>query len=187
MSISNTGYWEFEAQGSPEHCYDAAVAASLVQLADTINPALIYDFGCGEGRYTNNFILHGYRAKGFDGNPSTAQIANCCVQDLTDESLDLPPVDFLMSLEVAEHIPKQFEAAYIHNLHKHVNPGGWLIISWAVEGQGGLGHVNCQNNDYVVALFSRLGYAYLQEESTRFRKNVQLPWFKNTIMIFRKN
>lgn len=184
--ISDSGFWLFEAQGSNEHVYDTTVAAKLVALAKKVNPSLIYDFGCGEGKYTHNFIGNGFQAKGFDGNPSTAKISNCSVQDLTDESFSLPPVDFLLTLEVAEHVPKHLEDKLINNINKHVNPGGWLVLSWAVIGQGGLGHVNCQNNDYVINKFQSLGYEYNITESMELRKDVKMFWFRNTIMVFRK-
>lgn len=186
MSISATGYWLFEAQGSSEHCFDAGVAGALAAYAARLGPRAVYDFGCGEGKYTAAFVAAGVPAQGFDGNPSTAAIPNCAVQDLTEPAWQLPPVDFLLSLEVAEHIPKGLEAAYVQNLDKHVNAGGRLVLSWAVEGQGGLGHVNCRNNDYVVALFGALGYKYLSAESEALRSVATLPWFRNTIMVFHK-
>jgi len=55
--------------------------------------------------------------------------------------------DFAICFEVAEHIPKQFETTYLNNLIKHCKKG--IVISWAIVGQKGIGHVNCQNNDYV--------------------------------------
>jgi len=50
-------------------------------------------------------------------------------------------------LEVAEHIPKHLEERFTQTVHRHVKIGGYLMLSWAVEGQGGLGHVNCRNNE----------------------------------------
>ncbi len=37
--------------------------------------------------------------------------------------------DWIISLEVAEHIPAQFESIYIDNLVKHAKEG--IILSWA--------------------------------------------------------
>jgi tryptophanyl-tRNA synthetase len=162
------------------------VAKSIVTLATEYRPLLIYDFGCGDGKYTAALMEAGFAARGFDGNPQTALVANCEVQDLTSDSWQIPPVDFLLSLEVAEHIPTHLEASFVHNLDKHVCAGGLLLISWAVEGQGGLGHVNCRNNDYVITLFEKLRYTYLKVESDKIRAEAELPWFRDTIMAFQK-
>ena len=61
-----------------------------------------------------------------------------------------------MSLEVGEHIPKEYEDIFINNLHNNNNKG--IILSWAILGQGGFGHVNEQNNDYIKSKMSNLGY-----------------------------
>ena len=73
------------------------------------------------------------------------------------------------------------------NINKHLSPGGTLVLSWAVVGQGGFGHVNCQNNDYVIRLFEGMGYTYDQENSANLRKVSSLPWFPNTVLVFKKN
>jgi tryptophanyl-tRNA synthetase len=185
-NISDSGFWLFEAQGSNEHWFDSTVASKLIDLVKTIKPDMIYDFGCGEGKYTKNFIDNGFKAQGFDGNPSTKNIPNCTTQDLTDESFSLDPVDFLLTLEVAEHVPKHLEERLTQTIHRHVKPGGYLVLSWAVEGQPGLGHVNCRNNDYVIRKFEDLGYNYKKEESQTLRKDAKMFWFRNTIMVFKK-
>jgi len=184
--ISESGFWLFNPIDSKEHCYDTTVATKLVNLAKRINPPLIYDFGCGEGKYTSNFVANGLNAMGFDGNPATSTIKYCHTQELTDASFSLAPVEFLLCLEVAEHVPKQLEDKLIETLHRHVKSNGVLVLSWAVIGQGGLGHVNCQNNDYVINKFTALGYEYDQSESDILRKDSEMPWFRNTIMVFRK-
>jgi tryptophanyl-tRNA synthetase len=48
----------------------------------------------------------------------------------------------------------------------------YLIISWAIEGQGGDGHVNCRNNDYVINEISKRNFHY-DEKLTHF---LQIPW-----------
>jgi len=47
---------------------------------------------------------------------------------------------WILSLEVAEHIPAQFESIYIDNLVKHAKED--IILSWAKLGQSGHSHVN---------------------------------------------
>lgn len=45
-----------------------------------------------------------------------------------------------MSIEVAEHIAKEYEDIYINNLIKCAKEG--IVITWAGIGQGGHFHVN---------------------------------------------
>ena len=184
--ISDTGFWNITGkQFESEHAYDAPLSNAIVFLAKSLGVTKTYDFGCGPGKYTAAFREAGIEATGLDGNPLTASIANCKIQDLTAD-FDLEPVNFLLSLEVCEHVPKEFEAKLISNINKHVAPGGTIVLSWAVVGQGGFGHVNCQNNDYVISLFEDLGYTYDKENSNNLRKASSLSWFPNTVMVFMK-
>ena len=68
----------------------------------------------------------------------------------------LPVADWVMSLEVAEHIPRAKEAGYLRNLHRLSCLG--LIVSWATPGQGGTGHVNERWTRDVTARVTALGY-----------------------------
>jgi len=186
--ISRTGFWNIQgAQFDHEHCYDESLSNSICSLANGMGIKKSYDFGCGPGKYVDAFRRHGIDAIGFDGNPVTANIRYCQVQDLTSQSFQYEPVDFILCLEVGEHVPKEFECALLSNIDKHLNPNGTLVLSWAVVGQGGLGHVNCQNNDYVIETMETRGYSIDSQTSTLLRKSSTLPWFANTIMVFKKN
>lgn len=90
-----------------------------------------------------------------------------------------------MSLEVGEHIPKEYEHILIDNICNAAEHG--VILSWAIKGQGGAGHVNCQNNAYIIDVMRGKGFAYDTDASSTLRKNATLSWFKNTVMVFRKN
>jgi SAM-dependent methyltransferase len=186
--ISQTGFWNFEGQKfDQEHVYDAKLSDALVSIAKKKQITKSYDFGCGPGNYVRNFRKNGIEAFGYDGNPVTSKLEWCSVQDLTSD-FQLEPVDFLLCLEVCEHVPKEYEEALMKTINRHVNPGGMLILSWAVVGQGGLGHVNCQNNDYVIQKFTEMGYTHNVDYSQFLRNSVSNAyWFKNTTLVFNKN
>jgi SAM-dependent methyltransferase len=186
--ISQTGFWNFEGQRfEEEHVYDPRLSDALVVYAKQTTSTKTYDFGCGPGKYVQNFRQNGIETFGYDGNPVTSKIPWCSVQDLTAD-FQLDPVDFLLCLEVCEHVPKQYEDALLKTIDRHISPGGVLVLSWAVVGQGGLGHVNCQNNDYVISKFQSMGYTYNNGESQNLRNNVSgAYWFKNTILVFNKH
>ena len=121
---------------------------------------------------------------GFDGNPHTPALTQgiCGVLDLTNNDLNIGTYGWVISLEVGEHIPKEFEQRYLDNITKAAKFG--VILSWAVVGQDGHGHVNCQNNDYIIAEMAKRGFTYSKIESEHLRKSATLSWFKNTLMVF---
>ena len=185
--ISDTGYWNISGtEFTKEHIYDSRLSDAIIAIAKSKSIKQTYDFGSGHGEYTANFIASNINCIGFDGNPITSTIPNCKVQDLTDRNWQREPVDFLLCLEVCEHVPKEYELALIDSIVRHLNHGGTVILSWAIPGQGGLGHVNCQTNEYVIKLFQKRGFVYNKEESDFLRKHSVEPWFNNTILVFQK-
>lgn len=104
------------------------------------------------------------------------------VADLSQE-VQLGERDWVLSLEVGEHLPAKFEATFLKNLHTHNRKG--VVLSWAIPGQGGLGHFNERPNEYVVDQLRKLGYVQDQAASKDLRMQSSLRWFKNTIMVFR--
>ena len=64
--------------------------------------------------------------------------------------------DWGVCIEVAEHIAREAEDTFLANLARHVDH---LVISWAVEGQGGTGHVNCRDPPDAAAALRRHGFA----------------------------
>ncbi len=171
--------------GDSEHVTDWKLADAIVDFLRKEKAQTLVDFGCGDGDYVNHFLKSGINAVGYDGNPVTedASGGTCFVLDLSNP-IDLQSrYDWVMSLEVGEHLPKQYETIFIENLIQHVKDG--LILSWAVEGQGGTGHFNEQNNDYIKQIFSNLGWYNDLEAENHLRESAAIHWFKNTVMVFR--
>lgn len=178
--VSSHGYFI----GDSEHVTDWNLADAIIEFLSDHRAETLVDFGCGDGDYVNYFIEHGIRAVGYDGNPVTedASGGTCFVLDLSNP-VDLHnKYDWVMSLEVGEHLPKQYEKTFIENLVRHVKHG--LILSWALKGQGGTGHFNEQNNDYIKKIFSDLGWRNDLEAENYLRESASIPWFKNTVMVF---
>jgi cyclopropane fatty-acyl-phospholipid synthase-like methyltransferase len=186
MSIHANGYWE-GLEASRQHKYDSSLGVSLTNFFKTENINTLVDFGCGMGSYVKTFQESNINATGFDGNPNTPQLTNnlCKVLDLSVPKKFDEPFDWVMSLEVGEHLPPQFEDIFIENLHNNNKYG--IVLSWAVKGQGGHGHFNEQNNDYIKSKICALGYVNDIETENKLRKDSTLGWFKKTIMVFRKS
>lgn len=184
MSIHSNGYWQ-GTEASSQHVHDARLTQCLVSFFKNEGATSIVDFGCGLGKYVQAFRNSGLNATGFDGNPNTPELTNntCGVLDLS-VSTQLEPFDWVMSLEVGEHLPKKFEDIFINNLHLNNKCG--IVLSWAVKGQGGHGHFNEQNNDYIKSKICELGYVNDVDSENNMRNMLSLSWFKNTIMVFRR-
>jgi len=179
--VSSHGYFI----GDSEHVTDWNLAEAIVDFLRKEKAETLVDFGCGDGDYVNHFIKNGIRAIGYDGNPVTkdASGGTCFVLDLSNP-VDLhKQYDWVMSLEVGEHLPKKYETIFIENLVRHVKDG--LILSWAIKGQGGTGHFNEQNNDYIKQIFASIGWYNDLEAENSLRKAAVQSWFKNTVMVFR--
>jgi cyclopropane fatty-acyl-phospholipid synthase-like methyltransferase len=183
--IHKNGFWE-GTEAKSQHCYDEKLSDALLSFFKTEQVKTLCDFGCGMGSYVQHFKKNNLNVSGYDGNPNTPELTNntCEVLDFSVPIKFDEKFDWVMSLEVGEHLPKKFEEIFINNLH--VNNVRGIVLSWAIVGQGGDGHVNCQNNDYIKSILHKLNYINDVDIENMLRKSSKLSWFKNTIMVFRK-
>lgn len=148
------------------------------------------DFGAGLGQYGMDLerkyptsLLY----RGFDGAGDVEVYTQGFLRffDLTIP-LNLPVSDWVMSLEVGEHVPSHLEGMMIRNLHAHNCRG--IVLSWGVPGQNGLNHINLHDNEYLIDIFTQLGYVHDAKESNRFRDMslTDSPWFAKSFMVLRR-
>jgi 2-polyprenyl-3-methyl-5-hydroxy-6-metoxy-1,4-benzoquinol methylase len=196
LKILSNGAWE--GKENLPHGVDEGLAKGLesffMQNGIVINNDFeftkIIDIGCGTGYYVNYLRNSGFDCTGFDGNPFTEEITNglCKIADFSVPQ-NLGIFNWVISLEVAEHIPSEFEDVFIDNLHRHNTEG--MILSWSIPSFGGDGHVNPKDNEYVINKITNLGYV-LDEDSTLILRNscAEYPkscwWFGHTLFVFRK-
>jgi hypothetical protein len=180
--ISDRGIW-LSTEETDTHEYDAFLAAAIIKYFSSIKS--VVDIGCGNGRYTVNFLNHEISCKGFDGSPLTPELTGglCEVMDFS-KPVDIGQFEMVLSLEVGEHIPAEYEQIFIWNLCYASNK--FILLSWAVEGQYGIGHINCRNNNYIIGELDKLNFRYVKWMSEILRDESTLPWFKNTLMLFIK-
>ena len=185
--ISKTGYWNAET-AHLHHVHSQELSTWICEFLKNEKDKYLNDLGCGLGNYLNDLRNNGFtKLNGYEGDPSPKSkfgfIFKC---DLTKKLKDIN-IGNIISLEVGEHIPAEFMDIYLDNITN--NCDNYLITSWAVRGQEGFGHVNCLDNHEVIPLIESRGFTYLKEESESARSVIKdnTWWFKNTILIFKKN
>ena len=186
--INENGFWEGSEWGEGgHHVHDTRLSSALLLFFTKEKIKTLCDFGCGMGQYVKDFRENDLDACGYDGNPNTPELTNnrCKVLDLSKPIKFETPFTWVMSLEVGEHLPKKFEDIFINNLHNNNEKG--IVLSWAVKGQGGDGHFNEQDNDYIKSKICNLGYINDIETETILRRQVSTGyWFRKSLMVFRK-
>jgi hypothetical protein len=176
--IDQRGFWLTHEEG---HIFDPELAQAL---ADLFPRQRLCDLGCGPGKYVRFLREHHIDCDGFDGNPNTPEITGgtCGVLDLSEPVQLGREYDAIISLEVAEHIPRKYQDVYLANLTAHAKR--WLVMSWAVPGQAGDGHVNNRPNIFAVWKIHRFGFQFDLGKTRLLRKRASLIWFQNTILVF---
>jgi len=182
QKFTKTGIWKVRTK----HRYDIGLLNSLVLFFKNTN-FTVYDFGCGDASYSKALIEKEIDVKCYDGNPNTVTITDGLgeILDLVSD-FKLPIRDWVICFEVGEHIPKEYESKFIENLCKHATKG--IILSWSITNQGGSGHVNCQDNEYVKSCLRKHGFIDNKKLENIFRENITKKnrYFRKTIMIFEK-
>lgn len=164
------------------------IAETLEELFRAEGVISVSDFGAGVGQYGVYLKSHipGLIYQAYDGAGDIESYTNGFVKysDFT-QPLDLPVTEWVLSLEVGEHIPSKYEGIFIRNLHHHNCKG--LILSWGVLGQGGFNHINLHSNTYVTNIFHSLGYLRDFELEAKLRNpEGNHWWFVKSAMAFRR-
>ncbi len=182
---------------------DVLSTALADKLFTVFSGRTVLDLGAGVGQYEQYWEeLAAAAAAGtagagpkdvraFDGAENVEEVTAGRVKwaDLTEPGLDLAggPADWVMSLEVAEHIPAEYEANFLRNLARHTRDG--LVMSWALPGQPGHYHVNNRGPGYVVSTVEALGFVFNESASNETRAAADGPvaqYFMRNIYIFRR-
>ncbi len=96
----------------------------------------------------------------------------------------LDKYDWIISLEVAEHIPKQYELVFVDNLVRHAKEG--IILSWAKIGQEGHSHINNKDFADVKILMEERGFYHDASASKAIKSKANFAWLRANTNIFKK-
>jgi hypothetical protein len=185
--ISKTGYWE-ASEAPAHHIHSPELSKWICNFLNEDKNKTIIDFGCGMGHYLRDLHLNDYNnLLGVEGDPPYTDYPFKIITQDISVPFSLERIGNVICLEVGEHIPKEFQNSFIDNITKHCD--NYLIMSWALHNQGGDGHFNELDNNVVIAEIEKRGFIYLEEFSVSARNCVEdfCCYFRNTIMIFKKN
>ena len=165
------------------------IVGELLTFIEDERITSINDFGAGVGQYKSEILqkLPNFNWNAYDGAGNVEEYTKGFLKwfDLT-LPLELPKADWVISLEVGEHVPNEFEGMLIRNLHHHNCKG--IILSWGTLGQGGHSHINNHSNDYIISVFNELGYIEDVDMKARLRNSKDnYRWFTGSVMVFRRS
>jgi len=161
----------------------------LAELA----PKRIADIGCGCGVYAHLFGRRGVEVFALDGTtppPDHSFPVPVHVQDLTVPfENSWGRFDFVLCLEVAEHIPEGLSDAFLDNLARFSDT---IVMSAAAPYQGGHHHVNEQPKRYWVKRLAERGYAYNRPRTGRIVEKARLApiplmWMAQQLSVYEKS
>jgi len=125
------------------------------------------------------------RYDAYDGAPFTEESTNGVVRylDLTLPQFWLPRYDWVLCLEVLEHIPRSHESTVLDNVIRPAVEG--IVISWAVPNQPGYGHVNAREPGYVEEIMRRRELRLDLQATMKLRHAATEMWFQNHTLVYR--
>jgi len=178
VKVGNNGAWLLDE--TQPYLIDRGLVQGLVKFFGSANSTVV-EFGAGQGCYSDALTIHGVASQPFEGAANVRQITHGFVRmaDLTTHGLDTGVrADWVLCLEVAEHIPKQHEATFLANLDRHNSKG--IVMSWSSM-RSGVGHVNYQYEAYVTTAMRNLSYVEDEPAGKELRAAVTTRrWFRST-------
>lgn len=154
------------------------------------NRSSVTEYGAGMGCYTAELQRLGIAVRGFDGMPNVTQMTGCLVNHLDLSNANninrIEPSDWVLCLEVMEHVPAWHEATALNILKSSSRKG--IVLSWAPPKSVGVGHVNTRRNEYVIATMHDLGFDVDLGATERLRAACSSgSHYPRSLRVFRKN
>jgi SAM-dependent methyltransferase len=161
------------------------------ELIKIINPKSVIDIGCGLGAWLKVFEENGIKEIfGIDGeyvNTSNLIIdkSKFLKHDLKQSLSIDKKYDLCISLEVAEHLPKESAESFVESLIKLSDV---VVFSAAIPMQLGTHHINEQYPEYWANIFANKGYVVSDCIRPIFWNNENVSyWFKQNMLVFVKS
>ncbi|KAF4730532.1 hypothetical protein FOZ62_001499, partial [Perkinsus olseni] len=172
----------------PERAHlDKGILRTILRLLPM--DSSLCDFGGLDGRYAlwlnDTGLVEAYAVDGIRG---IFELTDGAVMeaDLTTPNLTLwRQFDCVLSLEVAEHIPKQHERVFLENLARHARE--CLIVSWALPETLGEGHVNSMSEEESHRRVVEVtGFVRDDTATKMLRESAEIEWIASTVAMYVK-
>ena len=162
----------------------------LPLILQLIKPTSIIDVGCGTGTWLSVCKELGVEdIFGIDGSYVDKGMLLFSEDRFIAANLTEPlkvgrTFDLVISMEVAEHIPKKYEELFINSL---VSLGPAILFSADIPHRGGIGHVNEQWQDHWARLFKERDYEVIDYIRPLVWNNKEVMWWyaQNTLLYVR--
>ena len=131
------------------------------------------DVGCGLGFVMEYFAQSGIEVMGVDGSPSAIEKNVMAPDQLHQHDFTKGPwapakkYDLVWSSEFLEHVEQQYEPNFFATFECAQK---YLMVTFAVPGQGGHHHVNEQHGEYWIDRFAQIGFQYEEELTQKARR-----------------
>lgn len=145
----------------------------------------VVDVGCGIGVACEHFAAAGVHVTGIDGSESARRMfrvpGRFLLHDYTREMLSVPAM-LAWSCEFVEHVDAKFVPNFMHTFRFCRT----VAMTYAVPGQAGHHHVNCQPADYWIGAFAAIGFTIDEPTTARLRTLDPDTHFADRGMVFRQ-
>jgi SAM-dependent methyltransferase len=138
-------------------------------LVDAYEIKTVVDIGCGKGFSTAYFKSLGCEVLGIDGSEKAKQMSlipeNFLLNDYTKQSANIKKYDLGWSCEFLEHVEEKYQENYMNDFKKCK----YVAITFAGKKQWGHHHVNCNDENYWIDVFTKNNFQYLKNETLAMR------------------
>jgi SAM-dependent methyltransferase len=188
-NLSKTFYTrEFYEQGQVSSLRAAREVIPIV--LELFRPRSVIDVGCGVGPWLAVFKEYGIEdILGVDGDYVDRSMLQIPETQFISFDLEQPfetgrQFDLVVSLEVAEHLPRESAKTFVDSLTKL---GPIILFSAAMPFQGGTHHVNEQWPEYWAEYFREKGYIVVDCIRSKIWRNENVSWwYSQNILVFAK-
>lgn len=166
---------------------DKGLLRGFLKLVDLNGSVTLGDFGAGGGYYSKWLNDTGLvQAFAFDGTPEINHISpGVLYMNLNDPEMKLwRKFDWILCLEVAEHIPAIHTTTMLQNLDRHAQTG--IIMSWSADMEG-IGHVNCMKEEEFHALVEKTIPFRVDHEATKLIRSLcTVDYIQRSATVFKR-
>lgn len=163
-------------------------------LTKIFRPESVLDLGCGRGHFVSALRTWGVNAWGIEGAQAAIVSPYISAHDLRKPIalLHLDRFDLALSIEVAEHIEKEYADVFVDTL---VTASDHVVMTAAPPGQGGTMHVNEQPPIYWLQKFTERGYEVDLAAQSKLLAGISkaredghhvAAWWETNLLVFRR-